>query len=279
MAYYEIIITIADKARDALIGRLSAMGCLGIIENDGHLIAYFPDTLGINNITSGIVAFKSILQESGFDSEFSFNYVFISERDWNETWKKKFQPLDVGQRISVIPPWETERSARINLIIDPGMAFGTGHHETTKTCLTLIEKTSKTGKRGRFLDVGAGTGILAIAASKFGFSHATGVDTDPLAVDAARRNILLNKLSNVEIRQGTILDVHGTYDMIAGNLMSEILINIAPEIAACLNEAGIVIASGMLAGQEDDVIRAMEKEGLRCDAKIEDGRWVSVLFR
>lgn len=276
MGYYEFTVKTADESRDALMQRMSAAGCLGMIENEKDIIAYFRDTQGINELAENLNSFKTILRESGLDSTLSFEYVFISERDWNESWKKKFKPIDVGDIFSVLPPWEEKKSGRINLVIDPGMAFGTGHHETTKTCLMLIEKLSSGKKKESFLDVGTGTGILAIAASVIGYKYVVGVDIDPLAVDASLRNVKLNNLDNIAIREGSVSAVEGPYDFIAANLMSEILIQIAPELAPRLNRSGAALLSGMLTGQEDGVITAMENCGLRFLEKFADGRWVSV---
>jgi ribosomal protein L11 methyltransferase len=167
----------------------------------------------------------------------------------------------------------------IRLIIDPGMAFGTGHHEATKTCLMLIEKFSKEKtEKNRFLDFGTGTGILAIAALKLGFKHAVCIDIDPLAIDAAHRNAELNNLENIEIKESSISLVDGKFDFIAANLMSEVLIQNAHEIASRLNKSGIALLSGMIVGQENDVIAAMKNEGLRVLEKFYDDRWVTILL-
>jgi ribosomal protein L11 methyltransferase len=132
-------------------------------------------------------------------------------------------------------------------------------------------------RKDRFLDVGTGTGILAIAASKLGYRHVAAVDIDPLAVDAAQRNAGLNGMQEIEIRQGSIDATSGTYDMITANLLSEILIRLAPEMAARLSAKGVAILSGIIEGQEGDVVSAMEAAGLRTVERILDGRWVSLV--
>lgn len=281
MGYYEFTISIPDESRDALIGHMSGSGCLGAVDKGKELTAYFSDTSGILRITDALNSFRATLKESGLDYGLSFEYIYISERDWNESWKKKFQPIDVGGIFMIIPPWEERKSGRINLVIDPGMAFGTGHHETTRTCLLLLERLSSKGmlKAGMesFLDIGTGTGILAIAASLLGYKSVTGVDIDPLAVDAARRNARLNGLENIAIKEGSVSGAEGVYDFIAANLLSEILIGIAPELPRHLNSPGVALLSGMLEGQEDGVIAAMERAGLRFAEKFLEGRWVSLV--
>jgi ribosomal protein L11 methyltransferase len=277
MGYYEFTVAVAEESRDAVTNKMSEMGCLGSFEKDGNIIAYFPDRYDIIALRDGLQLFRTTLRESGLTPEIFFDYVFLSERDWNESWKKRFLPTDVGERFSIVPPWEKSVHGRLTLIIDPGMAFGTGHHETTKTCLVLMEKRSQDNKHKRFLDVGTGTGILSIGGSKLGYGYVVGVDTDPLAVDAAQRNVRLNGLESVEIRKGSIADVEGFFDVIVANLMSEVLIEIAPQISSHLSASGFVILSGMLIGQEEDVIAAMENAGLDPKDKFVDGRWVSLV--
>jgi ribosomal protein L11 methyltransferase len=202
----------------------------------------------------------------------------LPDCDWNETWKKSFAPIDVGRTLRIIPSWLNAETDRIPIIIDPGMVFGTGHHETTRTCLSLIEKIAETGNRKRFLDIGTGTGILAIGASRLGFEQVVAVDVDPLAVDAATRNAAANGLNNIEIRKGAISSVSGTFDVIVANLLSEILIAIAPELAERLNPGGTAILSGLLVGQEDEVIEAICTADLTFREKITDGKWVSLIL-
>lgn len=278
MRYYEFTFIVAVNSRDALTQKVLAMGCPGVVENDKGFVAYFPESLDINFISKELVLFKTILKNSGLASDFSFDYTLLPDTDWNETWKESFKPMEIGS-FTILPPWEKKSEGRINLIIDPGMAFGTGHHETTRKCLVLLERFSNECGKGRLLDVGTGTGILAIAASFLGFEHITAVDTDPLAIDAAQRNAALNGVSNVEIISGSIADTCGVYDFITANLVSDVLSLMAGELAARLNNPGIAVLSGMLRGQEAGVIEAMEGAGLTVTEKIFDGKWVSIIAR
>ena len=276
MGYYEFILTAADEARETLIEKAFSMGCLGCHEKGRSLVVHFTDTCDIIKLRDELRAFRSSLRDAGLSSEFSFDYLYLSERDWNEPWKKRFIPIEVGERLSILPPWENRDDGRIHVIIDPGIAFGTGHHETTKACLVLIERFTKELKGKKVLDVGTGSGILVIAALKLGYEEGTGVDIDPLAIDAAKRNLLLNRIGNVEILEGSISDVDGTYDLIVANLMPEILVRITHRIASLLENSGIAIFSGMLIGQESLVITAIEKAGLRVIEISVDNRWVTL---
>lgn len=277
MSYHEFTISISDAFKDQLIQRLSARGCLGMIENDGNLIAYFPETLDRDAVQNDLALLKTLLEKAGHDNELAFDHALIPEKDWNATWKKEFKSIDVGERFAVLPPWEEKRTGRINLVIDPAMAFGTGHHETTRSCLVLMEKYLPKTSLDSFLDLGTGTGILAIAARKLGCRRVVGIDTDILAKDAAQENIVINQVPDVEILQGSTPELHETFDVVAANLISGVLVLIAPALFTLLKPAGIAILSGILIGQENEVIAAMEQAGLTLREKHPDGKWMSLV--
>ncbi len=278
MSYYEFTITISDAFRDPLIQRLTENGCLGIIENEKSLIAYFPSTLDADTIKRDLALLQTLLEKAGHRHELVYEYDLIPEKDWNETWKKGFRAIDVGKRFTIRPPWEQKKKDRINLVIDPGMAFGTGHHETTRSCLVLMENHAPETAKKNFLDLGTGTGILAIAARKLGYGHVVGIDTDILAIDAARENIIINNVPDVEIRDDRLDELHETFDVIAANLISGALVLLAPALFARMNPGGIAILSGILIGQEEEVTLAMERAGLRFRKTYRDGKWVSLVM-
>jgi ribosomal protein L11 methyltransferase len=277
MVYYEISIKAPDESRDAIINRIMEMGSSGTFERAGDIVAYFEDRGQIEAITDELRLFREVLSSSGLDPDFSFDYATLPDRDWNENWKKNFSPIDIGNNLTIVPSWLERTADRIALIIDPGMVFGTGYHETTRTCLSLIEKYSGQTAGRSFLDVGTGTGILAIGAATLGFGDVVAVDIDPLAVDAAIKNSELNGLDNVSVREGDITAVEGSFDFITANLLSEILIGIAAELALRLNPGGIAVLSGMLPGQDADVLRAFEKEGSSLMERIDTGNWVTLV--
>jgi ribosomal protein L11 methyltransferase len=277
MSYYELTIKISSTFRDNLVQKLTEAGCLGVIEQDESIIAYFPETIDINAISGHISLFKALLDKSGQPSDITFSHRLIPHEDWNETWKKGFHAIDIGERFTILPPWEQEKNGRINLVIDPAMAFGTGHHETTRSCLVLMEKYAGTSGKKYFLDLGTGTGLLAIAASKLGYRPVVGIDTDPLAVEAAQKNIELNQTPDVQIRQGGLAELAENFDVIAANLISGVLVQLSPVIAKHMKHGGIAIFSGILLGQEYEVIEAMKAEGLQLVEKYPDGKWVSLV--
>jgi ribosomal protein L11 methyltransferase len=279
MPYHQFTITISQTFRDLLISRLIDLGSLGIIDQDASIVAYFPEKTYPATIKNELALIQILIEKSGDRQQLSFDYTVLPDVDWNESWKKGFTSLDVGERFAVLPPWERPSGGRIPLIIDPGMAFGTGHHETTRSCLVLMERYAGMVKAERFLDLGTGTGLLAMAALALGFRSVVGVDTDPLAIEASRRNIALNKAEKVELIYGGIDRCEDDYDMIAANLISGTLIQLAGEIASRLVPSGIVIMSGILKGQDDEVVEAAKNSGLACIERLADGKWVSLACR
>jgi ribosomal protein L11 methyltransferase len=279
MPYHEFTIRIPNLYREMLIRKLTENGCLGVIENKDSFIAYFPATKGIDNILGELAMRKAILEKVDRGHELTFDYNLIPDQDWNESWKKGFTPLDVGEHFTVLPHWEHKKSGRINLIIDPGMAFGTGHHETTRSCLVLMEKYCGKTEKGSFLDLGTGTGLLAIAASKLGYKQVVAVDTDPLSMEAARKNLKLNNVINFQLLEGSMAEAPGTFDCITANIISGVLILLAQEISSRLKPSGIAILSGILGDQMDEVIRTYEQTGLKFIERFPDDKWVSLVLR
>ncbi len=277
MSYHEFTIKIPPLLRDALIQRLTEAGCLGVIEQNDSIIAYFAPTADSNTITQHLSLIKELLNKSDQMHDLIYSYTLIPKQDWNESWKKEFRPIDVGEHFTILPPWEEKKKDRFNLIIDPAMAFGTGHHGTTRSCLVLMERYAKRSGKHNFLDLGTGTGILAIAATHLGYKRVVAVDIDPLAVDASRKNAEINQTKSIEIRQGSITDLNETYDFIAANLVSGVLVQLAPALAAHLKHIGFVILSGIMIGQEQEVLDAILQTGLRPLERYYDDKWVTLV--
>jgi len=279
MVYHQVSIRIAASFRDTLIQRLTTVAtCLGVIEEDDTVTAFFPETADMTSIRGELSIIQSILEKSGQKPSLSFVFSIIADQDWNESWKKGFVPIDVGNRFTILPPWDQPKKGRINVIIDPAMAFGTGHHETTRSCLVLMERYAKNNSQNSFLDLGTGTGILAIAAAKLGFHRVVAVDTDLLAVEAARKNAVLNQTVGIEIRECSITSLSETYDLIAANIISDVLERLAGIIATHLKPGGIIVLSGILDGQDDEVLRAMTQVGLKLVERYPDGKWMSLVL-
>ena len=205
----------------------------------------------------------------------------VHEADWAEAWKAHFPVLRVGRRIVIQPTWrEPEaRAGDVVLELDPGMAFGTGLHPTTRLSLAALEAVGERGALdgARVLDVGCGSGILAIAAAKLGAASVLGVDTDPIAVEATESNAARNGLAGViRARAGSLPSAEAPFDVIAANLIASILVALAPALAAELRPGGTIVASGIFVDREAEVRAAFESAGLALGDRSTEGDWVAL---
>jgi ribosomal protein L11 methyltransferase len=192
----------------------------------------------------------------------------VPEEDWSEGWKKDFRPLDVG-RVRVRPSWipGAPPPGCVEVVLDPGMAFGTGSHPTTSLCLSALSDLVSRRPGASVLDVGTGSGLLAIAARKLGAGRVVANDNDPKAVEIARENAARNG-ADVEIVPDPVEGVAGTFDLVVANILANTLVELAPALAAKLAPGGVVLLSGILAPQEAEVRRAYVALGL---APLPDG--------
>ncbi len=189
----------------------------------------------------------------------SISTVCCKEEDWLNNWKQYFNPIEVGEKILIRPTWrdDYEPNGRVVLNLDPGIAFGTGTHETTRLCLEALEKyvTADT----QILDVGCGSGILAVAALLLGAKRAVGVDIDEMAVKTAKENAALNGVSDkIEIIHGNLTDkVSGTYNVVAANIVADAIILLSEDIKNFMSDDAVYIMSGIIDSRADDVKAAI----------------------
>ena len=205
----------------------------------------------------------------------------VHEADWAEAWKAYFPVLRVGRRLVIRPTWRRHHRApgEVVLALDPGMAFGTGLHPTTRLCLAGIESLSDRGTLSgrRVLDVGSGSGILAIAALKLGARSALGIDTDPIAVEATVANARRNRVSRrLRARQGSLPAAEPAFDVVLANLIAGILVPLAPMLRGELCPGGTLLASGIFVDREAEVRVAFEAGGLAVVGRREEGDWVAL---
>ena len=197
--------------------------------------------------------------------------------DWENNWKKYFKPMPVGEKLLIRPIWEQEYDAgeRAVLHLEPGLAFGSGTHDTTRLCLETLEKYAAPGKS--VLDIGCGSGILSVACLLLGADSALGVDIDALAVKTAKENGKTNGFSEPRftVLQGSTTDkVTGKYDIIAANIVADIIINLCKDVKNYMNPDAVFITSGIIEPREDDVLRAFGENGLEVIARHESGGWL-----
>lgn len=203
----------------------------------------------------------------------------VYEKDWAESWKKYYKPTKIGERIIIKPTWEEYQKENEELIIelDPGMAFGTGTHETTVMCIEILEKYVEEGHI--VYDIGTGSGILSIASAKLGAKQVIGVDLDELSVKISKENTKLNEVDHiVEIKAGNLLDaVEGKADIIVSNIIAEVIVELIESLYKHIKESGIFIASGIITEKVDMVIKALEENNYRIiEIKIM-GDWATIV--
>lgn len=200
----------------------------------------------------------------------------ISEKEWADNWKKFFKTTEIGEKLVIRPSWEEydNKDGRKVLSIDPGAAFGTGTHATTRMCLALLEKYVKDGTT--LLDIGSGSGILSIAAVLIGAAHADGVDIDPVAVKVAAENAEMNNISEkVTYIKGDLCDkISGKYDVVCANIVADVIISLLENVDRYMKDGGVFICSGIIDVREDDVRAAFDKFGFTVadDAVCENWR-------
>ncbi len=203
----------------------------------------------------------------------------IAEDDWTEAWKKQLRVLHVGQHIVIRPSWldYTPMPDDIVIQLDPGMAFGTGLHPTTQLCLEALEMLVQPGMD--VLDVGTGSGILAIAAARLGARDVIAVDSDPTAVKTARENVVVNGAQEiVSVLDGSLDDIVGDYDAIAINILAQVIVETVQHgLSARVRPGGKIIAAGILIDQESDVAAAMDQQGLTLIERRQRDDWVCLV--
>jgi ribosomal protein L11 methyltransferase len=205
----------------------------------------------------------------------------VHEADWADAWKAYFPVMRIGRRLVIRPTWRRHRRrpGDVVLALDPGMAFGTGLHPTTRLCLAGVEALSDRGllASARVLDVGCGSGILAIAACKLGADTALGLDTDPIAIEATTANARRNALARrIRAREGSLPSGEPAFDVVLANLIAGVLVPLAPALRAELRVGGSLLASGIFIDRERDVATAFEAVGLAVTGRTVEGDWVAL---
>lgn len=199
------------------------------------------------------------------------------DEDWANNWKKYYKPLEIGESLAVVPEWEEYESERKIIKINPGMAFGTGTHESTYMCLELLEKYVR--EDDEIFDIGCGSGILAIAALKLGAKKALAIDIDEKCIQASYENAKLNNVEDkMEIKKGNLLDiVKGRADLIVSNIIAEIIVDEIKNLKNHMDNGGIFITSGIIKERRQMVIDALKDNGFEIVDEIEKNDWVAIV--
>lgn len=282
-SWIEVRVVVPPAAADAITGFLFDRGSLGTTEETGTdptrgeyvLVRAYFETIERGTFEKDLLA---AMEAAGAPK----SRIWIDDLpygDWAEGWKKYFTPRKVGARIVIAPTWETydPKGDEIVVRVDPGMAFGTGQHETTALCIRSLEEVVTPGTR--VLDVGAGSGILAIAAVLLGAASAHGTDIDPEATAAARENVEANGLAAKVTIDESPLEAVGVFPVVVANILAETLVSLAPALAAKVERGGALVLSGILHHLGDEVARAYAPHGFpRFDVR-RDGEWVCLVGR
>ena len=206
----------------------------------------------------------------------------VNEEDWADSWKKYYKPIKTGRKIVIVPKWEKYEPAEgeICVLMDPGMAFGTGTHETTRLCASLLEDFVNPG--AKVLDVGCGSGILAICAAKLGAGNCFACDIDENAVRIAGENAILNSTPNVKTAVSDLLrhvpEIDGGYDVCCANIVADVIIRMAPDVGRFVSDSGVLIVSGIIVERADETLRALKAAGWKLvDERRENGWFAGAL--
>lgn len=257
---------------------------INILEHKGNAAvvkAYFSQDDKIEEIVKHVKEKLLELKEFGFDiGDGTVEVKKMHEEDWANNWKQYYKPVKITDKIVIKPIWEKYEKTDEELIIelDPGMAFGTGTHETTRMCIEALDKYVKPNLT--VFDVGCGSGILSIASAKLGAKHVVGVDLDPVAVDSSNENISFNDLNNIEILEGNLLDVvDGKADIVVANIIAEIICVLTKDVKKALNDGGIFITSGIIHDRVDMVKEKFAECGFEIIEINKDGEWNCIVAK
>ena len=284
--YYSLHVEVPEEAAELLQAVIDGTNPLGLEIRD-HTLKPPP---GAPPLKPGCVELK-VYYEGAHEAEEAQHQVRaelpeaeprvapVEEEDWSETWKKHIRSVRVG-RIWVGPSWQVEKAgdAPVHIVIDPGMAFGTGDHPTTEMCLAELDLELPCRPGASVLDVGTGSGVLAIAARKLGAGRVVGNDVDPVAVQIARENAEKNAVPELELTEKPLERLGGTFDLVVANIFANVLCQLAPRLAARTAKDGLLLLTGILDTQAEEVQQAFEREGMKLQARRASGEWVLLTF-
>ena len=207
----------------------------------------------------------------------------IADQDWSKNWKEYFKPFEILEGLVIAPSWQpyTPGENEKVIVMDPGMAFGTGHHATTRLCLEMIRSETASFQGGAVLDVGTGTGILGMAAALWGAVNVLGIDNDDEAVAAAQQNVCRNKLhEKMSIFNKSLAELEGKYPLVVANIIHDVLIALADDLKKVTGSDGILILSGLIYGdQTRSITERFQKSGFRLLREEQHGEWGAVKLK
>lgn len=245
------------------------------------ITAYFPDTENLERHVEHINEKIEELKSFGISiDKYRVESKEVREEDWANSWKKYYKPMLIGEKVVIKPIWEeyTPNNNEVVVEMDPGMAFGTGTHETTKMCIEIIQKYMKKGDR--VFDIGTGSGILGITAAKLGAREVIAGDLDPVAVDSAKKNRDFNKLSNMDVRLGNMAEVvESKADFVIANIIADVICIILDDVESILEVGGTFVGSGIINHMQQKVLDKMAEKGLEVIEIKNENDWRAIVAR
>jgi ribosomal protein L11 methyltransferase len=288
-AYVELTVEAGEDAAEALTNFLWEQGAVGVVQEEdpaagtpARLRAFFAAGAASGALTGRVDAFLDGLRALGLDAGARARLAPVADADWAAAWREHFRPVAVGRALLVAPPWDApEVPGRVVLVIEPGRAFGTGHHGTTAGCLELLETLVAADRPAHALDVGTGSGILAIAAARLGVAEVLACDSDPDAVAAAGANAARNGVGE---RVRTVLAdaatlATGPAPLVLANLLASAHRALARRYAGLVAAGGSLVLGGLLDAEADGVAQALAEHGFRREAARSLDGWTSLALR
>jgi len=276
--WFEIFVEPKEIAElDALMAVIQTTGDYTMLESDDGFSFALPPGTDVKTFINGV-------RESYPDLSFEYTVTEVPDDNWNEAWESTFEPVRIKAKnnpdltfCSIRASFHDPVPAKHEIVINPSMSFGTGHHETTALMIQCMESITFDSKM--VLDFGSGTGVLAILAHKLGARHVMAIDNDSRAVINASENFTINNTSGIKLMQASIEEIEtGAYDVILANIQKNVIVNTMPILYKQLNTGGHLLLSGLLVEDGEDVAKIAGREGFTLKEILRNGKWIAALF-
>ncbi len=287
MAFWQLTLPASADSEDALTNFLWEQGALGVVEEEApgvapRLRAFFAESMSSTRLLAAVRGYQASLRSLGFAVESHGTEITpLLDEAWASAWQHSFPAREVGRRLLVLPPWieapsRADGADRLTVIIEPGRAFGTGHHGTTEGCLVLIEEALAATPGTAALDIGTGTGILAIAALKLGAPTVLAIDVDPDAVGASQVNAGRNGCTGLTVRLAEPQEVADRFPLVLANLLTHTHLALAPQYARLVAPGGSLVLGGMLEDEDGRVSETLAAAGFTTRSRLALEGWASL---
>ncbi len=287
MAFWQITLPASADSEDALTNFLWEQGALGVVEEEApgvppRLRAFFAESMSSTRLLAAVQDYQASLRSLGIAIESQGTDITpLLDEAWASAWQQSFPAREVGRRLLVLPPWieppaRADGAPRLTVIIEPGRAFGTGHHGTTEGCLVLLEEALAAAPGAATLDIGTGTGILAIAALKLGAPTVLAIDVDPDAVSATRVNAGRNGCAGLTARLAEPQEIPDRFPLVLANLLTHTHLALAPQYARLVAPGGSLVLGGMLQDEDGRVSQALAAAGFTTRSRLALEGWASL---